>query len=982
MATLVVAAWVWAPSASGAPSGSGPIEIVGKLPVPDGFDVSRTAVDSPAGIIYEIGQSSTGWGVQIVDAETHQLQGAPIPLRGPGDVFASFSGSALPTVDDRPDPAAGPGEADHLLFVALSWGLALGARGSGIAIVDGRHHLVRNAGQPIIPTVSTANNLQIDLTKPASLRYDTVSRHLYAEGTTASTTLPGNASTAGGVAGAAPVPVVWVDRIDPFADPAPTVDWSLPVAACTQIPFTLGGMPIVRDGSLWIFCAGSTFLNASAPSLTQGVVQIQLSDGKPPAVGTGETFYPMPGFFSGLAGFGTAAGGVLGDPEGGRIMLLSPIPGPAEILVFDIGSRRVVGLMGIDKNATVANGCVDSLTGRFYVKTGNTSPVRGSQITGFLVGEARSNATPYPQVQGFPDALSEGFIDGLSCDSVRHVVIAHQLQPDLLWVVHDRIPPAAPPLKSSDPDDATTGGPYDPHTSFLSFEGDGKGFGMQLRLVGGYTALVNDFAPLQLVTTTLGPYVSPISPKLTIGASGLPDSPQAVTLSDSQVTSAAQGVARDGGLEADVRQPGGQIASQEDDKDKDHKYPRPPDAVLDPPWAYPIIACAASPGEETRTTGATGASVVCNPTGMQSTATADAAAPLEIRGRVRVIGSGSSVDSRRDKATGLLTTTTNTWAKALSIADGEIEIDNVVATATARAGGQPGTAVATYTRSIGQLVVHGNTVCAPCDPSVVATAINTNPFTQPTVRAVVPVPAGARPAGGDTRSYTLPGTAKGAQASVTRSPDGQLEDQAINEQSPYDQEVPALRLEFGNNSLQHVDLILDLAAPQAFSRLDIFPCFTCSSTDSSGPVNATSPPGGAPTGPAPEQPQGDVTAEPTDTPESAPAVPALVATEPTGPPRGAVGFSVASTPSGASAAPAPMPAAMTAPTTASGASAPPKPLPGALGQIGGGLRLALTSWSKFGSLLLVWAVMALPVYLAARRRLVVEVILGARQELS
>src|SRR5207248_7978939 len=87
-----------------------------------------------------------------------------------------------------------------------------------------------------------------------------------------------------------------------------------------------------------------------------------------------------------------------------------------------------------------------------------------------------------------------------------------------------------------------------------------------------------------------------------------------------------------------------------------------------------------------------------------------------------------------------------------------------------------------------------------------------------------------------------------------------------------------------------------------------------------------------------------------------------------GPPPGAVGFSPA-------LASFSQPHSSAAPTV--GLSTPrgaargnPSPLRGALGQLGGGLRAALTSPTKFFELLMIWAVMAIPVYLASRRRLV------------
>jgi hypothetical protein len=310
-----------------------------------------------------------------------------------------------------------------------------------------------------------------------------------------------------------------------------------------------------------------------------------------------------------------------------------------------------------------------------------------------------------------------------------------------------------------------------------------------------------------------------------------------------------------------------------------------------------------------------------------------------------------------DPVTGVLTTRTSTWVRSISLGDGEVELDDVVSEATAVAGGQAGSAFATFDRTIGQLRIGGETQCGPCDPAQVVALINAHQYTYPTVRASAPVPEGAA-ADGDTQHYEIPGTPGGAQAELKRAADLQLEDQAMNEQSPYDQQVPAMRLELANDSLRHVELIVDLAAPQAFSRLQIL----------AGDATL-----------APEETT-TTTAPPTSVPEEPPVSaeePATVVeppSEPIGPLPGAPGFS----PALASYTPPASPAVVVASPPVM--SAPPAPvMPGVLGQVESGLRAALTSPSRFLALLLVWGVMAIPVYLVARRRLVVDFILGSSE---
>jgi hypothetical protein len=202
-------------------------------------------------------------------------------------------------------------------------------------------------------------------------------------------------------------------------------------------------------------------------------------------------------------------------------------------------------------------------------------------------------------------------------------------------------------------------------------------------------------------------------------------------------------------------------------------------------------------------------------------------------------------------------------------------------------------------------------------------------------------------------------TPGGAKAEVTRHRDEELEDQAINELSVFDGQIPAIRLEIQNNSFKHPDLLVDLAAPQAFSRVDILPA---DYTPPPEPTTTTAPP--PTTAPAQQATEAAVEPEP----------------EEVGPPPGAVGFS------GPKLASKTTPAVT--PSIKFGGGAPPKrnaprsPVQRALEQISDGIRAALTSPGKFLELLLVWTVMAVPVYLAARRRLVVDSILGPTQEIA
>ena len=126
-----------------------------------------------------------------------------------------------------------------------------------------------------------------------------------------------------------------------------------------------------------------------------------------------------------------------------------------------------------------------------------------------------------------------------------------------------------------------------------------------------------------------------------------------------------------------------------------------------------------------------------------------------------------------------------------------------------------------------------------------------------------------------------------------------------------------------------------------------------------------------------------------EAPASEPAAAPQAAPEPTGPPPGEVGFSPELASYSEDLPRSDFSDALSNHTFGSATDTPTSsgnealsPLPGVLGQLGEGLRAVLTSPARFMALVLVWAVMAAPVYLASRRRLVVDHVLGTAQEIS
>jgi hypothetical protein len=77
------------------------------------------------------------------------------------------------------------------------------------------------------------------------------------------------------------------------------------------------------------------------------------------------------------------------------------------------------------------------------------------------------------------------------------------------------------------------------------------------------------------------------------------------------------------------------------------------------------------------------------------------------------------------------------------------------------------------------------------------------------------------------------GTPKGAAAAIVRERYQQLHDEVLNRLSPDDQHVPALRLVVQEDAYQRGAVLIDLAAPETATLRSVSPCRFCGTTGGS-----------------------------------------------------------------------------------------------------------------------------------------------------
>lgn len=958
VATLAAAAWLAAPSAGAA---TPPVVTTGQLPL----DLHDPALDSKARLLYDIDAGGEGV-VTVYRADPPYTKLGVVQLPIVGSTQNSGGQGAAFAVD----------EVHHRLFVAVTpppnfvsqKPTTQGSDKATLLIIDGPSRQV--VGR--VPMYTGAKPGGLDVSGEAvtglvwpNIAYDAVHDRLYGASTLGLGAVGESGVGSGAVvAGAVVVQVNPTKAIEWYADPthfhtaSPSADWSFVLPQCEVMVKSRGGWPARNGDNVLLPCTGVDRSEGSQPEVTQGLFSLPLGhdaqgNETPPADASKVGFSTVLGSYD--------RGSSLYDPTSNRAIFISANFGPAAAILYDVAHSAIVGLVGRAFGTALLNACLNGQTGRMYLftSTDNTVPP-GAQNVGLLVGEARAREVPYPQGFGFP---SYAGVDAptVVCDPVGNKVYARYLG---VWkIIEDHLSAYVAPPPLHDPDLDTTDIPFNPAKVRMSFNGSARAYAARVELVGGTGAIKANYEGVDS-NGALG--LSSASPILTFAASGIPGESSDVSISDAQSTANAIAVWRDSSTKT---------ATSSTPGDPTGLSPvQPPQEPIPDKWPYNPVNCTTPNGADPVEAGDVDASVSCDSVKGTATASTQPRGVFEIPGVLRMAGVGSSVTTSVDKTTGILTTKALSHVGSISLGDGQIELDNVDAMATSTAAGRPGTASGAYIRSIGRFILGGNIICGqslddpkadanPCDPRQVVDRINAIP--QGTVQASLPAPDGV-PAPGEDPFYAIAGTPKGAESSVVRDHWQQLNDQAINEITPYDQVVPALRLTVGNDTYRHSQLMVDLAEPLAFSRVTIKPCPFCRTAPATTTTTA--------------KPLLHILSNDADVPRELPE-----ATAPAATPTTAAAQPTTTTAPGDDGSSADVEAARddsTSPYVTTTSSQPaPSPRHASLAhqaaqaatqaarRLGKGLAIVFTSPRRLLELLLVWSVMTAPVYLSSRRQL-------------
>lgn len=201
-------------------------------------------------------------------------------------------------------------------------------------------------------------------------------------------------------------------------------------------------------------------------------------------------------------------------------------------------------------------------------------------------------------------------------------------------------------------------------------------------------------------------------------------------------------------------------------------------------WPYVPVFCSDFGGSP-KSAGTTQARVACDGTrsAVTSGAVAGPSEAVAAGSDVPVIEVGESSytsSATRTAADGVLSTVTST-AKGISVLGGVLRIGQVQVTAQARAHGRPGTATGRFDRTVSRVELNGTPLCSTeCDVQQLAAQVNASLAGHVHISFPSPDAAGAK------------GSPRGASTIVRRQLPQQIEAELLDEQDPTHQEVPGM----------------------------------------------------------------------------------------------------------------------------------------------------------------------------------------------
>jgi hypothetical protein len=606
-------------------------------------------------------------------------------------------------------------------------------------------------------------------------------------------------SVSGNVVGVAPTGAAKpaqasaVLALEPPKDPTggATLAWFRPFPQCQQVMDTYAVGALIarsrRTPDLYFAC-----VRADPWPGESGVVRVTIS----PKAGPSDALNFPVSFFPVSGGFTSPVGGIVGaagfDYKGDRLFVQSQAFATPGAWVFDGKVSSWVGFIAAPDPTNLYMG-MDQGSGHYYIG-GNAAGGTGAVIdNGYLV-VSDGRATPVPQGKVLPSLGARGFI---AADPGMHRVFVpmdlakYGLAPEgsdkVGYVVFKDQTPLEKPPTPLDYDELTTNLPEGPDV-VTSFSGDVNGFGARAVVVGGYGGLLS--------------------------ASG-----HEVTLD--RLRSGDRGFTAARVPSLDLRSAGAAATSQALISDSNTDAELHDAGAGD--WQWPPASCLDGSGNviDNESSGSNGESKVHCDLAKQN-ASASSSFDAVAAGPVTV--GHSSFDSTvwRDAKAGVITqTVASATGVKLAGADGQtVSIAEVSATSTTVAHGRPGSAKATWQRTLTGVKItdaKGKVTqeLGSCSTSAeqdsckdLLTAIND--ALQIKMRVDLPTPQ-------------ITKTPKGAFAGVQQSDRDYFEGKTVNNQGTTfsgeaaSRALPALQVTVFNDSMEKSRLLVQLAAIQANS---------------------------------------------------------------------------------------------------------------------------------------------------------------------
>jgi hypothetical protein len=559
----------------------------------------------------------------------------------------------------------------------------------------------------------------------------------------------------------------------------PLPDCQLPMATDTPSPLLLPaplGLLHSRR-ALDVGCGAAGGAGIYKPPVPVGVGEVRLSGSKQLRY-AGFELSPYPGD-------ATQGSEGLWFPREDRLVFQTPnTENGGGWVVFDGDHNAYVGSIPLIQNATQAG--ADFVHGRVYLLT---TVLHDGLRTADVGTTPVDQGHTYPQY--YADHINEDGNYGntpprapIATDPSHRRVFVLYTGSHLFVVLKDsvRYYSAPPP---PDPDQNTTDVREHRDLTAANWSGSAQGYGSVIRQVGGASNLQNNLVPVVLNASQSGTQQLATSYLDTLQLTHGDARASAVTAEpDSGPTT---GALAQGGLQ----------------------------------WPYHPATCDDSGA--TKAADVDSAQVACDSSrGAVSAAVVGGAAGAGSAPKAAdLVVSSTALSAKASAEFGHgITTTVTSVARGVSILGGQLQIGHIAATATVHAGGRPGTATSTYSRTLSNVAVAGQKLCArACDPKDLASQINE----ALAGRAVVSFP--------DPDRQLAHGSRGGYQSLIRRDAFSQIQETQLNDQDPGRAEVPAMQLTLFEDNTVKSRTVVYLAGVEAEAHYGIYrlSCATCPS---------------------------------------------------------------------------------------------------------------------------------------------------------